>query len=72
MVRAATQDERFDHDRDNRKHAMTDREIAAELARIEKEMLETAARSQAACKEAMRVIEGLMDQLGIPMAKENV
>jgi predicted transcriptional regulator len=70
MTRAATQDERFDRERDYRKTAMTHREIAAELTRLEREIKETVARSQAACKEAMRVIEGIMDELGVPMAKE--
>lgn len=51
---------------------MTDREIIAELDRLEREIRETAATSQAATKEAMRIIEELMDDLGISMAKEPV
>lgn len=49
---------------------MTDQQIADELDRIEREMRESAARSQTACKEAMRIIEQMMADLGIPMAKE--
>jgi hypothetical protein len=50
---------------------MTEREIIAELDRIEREMRDAAANSQAATQEAMRIIEGLMADLGIPMAKES-
>jgi len=68
-------DRYWDHRRDERKHEprpsdrMTDLEIAEELDRIEREMRAAAAKSQNACKEAMRVIENLMNDLGIPMAK---
>jgi hypothetical protein len=69
MTRAATQSEQFDHNRDLAKHEMTSREIVAELDRIEREMREAATKGQNACKEAMTVIENLMNDLGIPMAK---
>lgn len=48
---------------------MTDAEIAAELDRIEREMRETATKSQTACKEAMTIIERLMANLGVPMSE---
>lgn len=49
---------------------MTDAQIIAELDRIEREMRAAATKSQTACKEAMNIIEGVMDDLGIPMAKK--
>jgi hypothetical protein len=74
MSRAATQEERRDRDRDYRKHEprpsdLTDRQIADELGRIEREMRESASKGQAACKEAMNIIEQMMSDLGVPMAK---
>lgn len=65
-------DAHWDHERDLRKHDfMTDDDVAAELDRIEREMLATAAKSRAACKEAMTVIENLMNDLGIPRAPDS-
>lgn len=49
---------------------MTEQQIVAELARIEKEMLAAAAKSRAATQEAMRIIEQMMADLGVPMSKE--
>lgn len=69
MTRAASQEERWDRDRDLRKHEMTPREIAAELDRIEREMRAETAKTQTACKEAMTIIENLMNDLGVPLAK---
>lgn len=65
----------WDHARDLRKHDTdplphrTNEEIRAELDRIEAELVEAATKSQAACKEAMNVIERLMADLGAPMSK---
>jgi hypothetical protein len=50
---------------------MTDQQIIAELDRIERELHEQATRSQGAVKEAIRIIENLMADLGIPLAKES-
>jgi hypothetical protein len=69
MSRQASIDQKWDHERDYRKHEMTVSEINAELARIEREMLDAAAKGQVACKEAMTIIEELMADLGAPMAK---
>lgn len=49
---------------------MTDAQIIAELDRIEREMRDAADRAQSATKEAMRVIEGLMNDLGVQLHKE--
>lgn len=50
---------------------MTDQQIYDELSRIEQEMLATAAKGRAATQEAMRIIEQMMADLGIPMSKES-
>ncbi len=69
-----SQEQRWDRERDYRKHdtgpILTDAEIAAELERIEVELREAATKSQTACKDAMNIIEGLMSDLGIPTHKE--
>lgn len=49
---------------------MTDQQIIAELDRIEREMRAAATKGQIACKEAMNVIEKLMDDLGVPLARK--
>jgi hypothetical protein len=74
-----TPEQRWDHRRDERKHewrpgdpitgAMTEDQIVAELGRIEREMRDAAAKGQCACKEAMTIIEALMNDIGIPFAK---
>lgn len=69
------EESRADHRRDLRKHEwrpgdpMTDGQIAAELERIEIELHEAATKGQAACKEAMTIIEAMMNDIGIPFAK---
>jgi hypothetical protein len=48
---------------------MSNKEIAAELARIERELIASAAKCQASTKEAMRVIDQILLDLGCPLAK---
>jgi predicted transcriptional regulator len=50
---------------------MTDREIIEELNRIEGEMRAAVAKAEGATQQAMRIIEDLMADFGIPMAKES-
>lgn len=54
-----------DHERDLHRHSLTNREIIAELDRIERDMREAVTRSQAASREAMKAISDLMDTLGL-------
>jgi hypothetical protein len=49
---------------------MTRQEIADELDRLERELIETSAKCEVATREAMRIIEKMMADLGVPMAKE--
>lgn len=50
---------------------MTDQQIVDELDRIERELRATAEKSAMATQEAMRIIERLMNDLGIPVERNS-